>query len=708
MPSDAIPRDRTLLLAYAVVNCRQSIDSSVCPVSFPGDQILVRMMQQRMYQLFPLPTSANQPGGSLCGRWCVDSTTDNLDQAELHKRAALLDLANDAIFVTELDGTITHWNRGAERLYDWTAQEALGKNEAQLLRAEFPLAHDQLIEAFLQNGHWEGEVTRYRRSGEPLIVSSRWSLLRDNNGVPVARMVINTDLTATKLAFEELRRAEAEAQARASELTAIFDAMPGATLIAHDPQCRTITSNIGARELLRWPHQINSSNVAPADERQNSFRAMRDGCDLSLSELPLQLAASTGQSVSNVEMTIAFADGTSRDILGNAVPLFDSSGKVRGSVAAFIDITERNRALSTLREQEERFRALAESLPQLIWTADPNGQKTYCNQPYFDYAGIDSLAEMDSSWQEIVHPDDRESAMSAWKSSIATGEPYLKEYRLRRKDGVFRHYLARAVPLRDECGEIEQWLGSITDIHDQKIGEEVLRRTEKLAATGRLAASIAHEINNPLNAAGNVLYLALQDPNLTDATRKYLKLAEHELTRVSNVTTQTLRFHRQSSNPAPADLCEIMNSALAMFAARFDDCSISVERECSVRQKLYCYDGELRQVFANLLSNALDAMRQGGRIRIRVKLARTWLSTRNAGIKVIIADTGCGIPDNLKRQIFEPFVSTKEATSTGLGLWVTEGIMRNHHGRIRLRSCTDAKRHGTVFALFFPFVGVAE
>src|SRR6202000_3180336 len=119
---------------------------------------------------------------------------------------------------------------------------------------------------------------------------------------------------------------------------------------------------------------------------------------------------------------------------------------------------------------------------------------------------------------------------------------------------VFRHYLARAVPLRDECGEIEQWLGSITDIHDQKIGEEGLRRTEKVAATGPLAASIAHEINNPLNAAGNVLYLALQDPNLTDATRKYLKLAEHELTRVANVTTQTLRFHRQSSKPAPADL----------------------------------------------------------------------------------------------------------------------------------------------------------
>ena len=262
--------------------------------------------------------------------------------------------------------------------------------------------------------------------------------------------------------------------------------------------------------------------------------------------------------------------------------------------------------------------------------------------------------------------------------------------------------------MRNLAGEIEQWLGSITDVHDQKIGEEVLRRTEKLAATGRLAASIAHEINNPLNAASNVLYLTLQDPTLSEASRKYLKLAELELSRVANVTTQTLKFHKQSSRPAPADLCEIMNSALAVFAPRFEDCSISVEREYETDLKLYCYNGELRQVFANLLSNALDAMRRGGRLRIRIKLAHTWNSVGTKGIRVIIADTGCGIPDNLKRQIFEPFVSTKEATSTGLGLWVTDGIMRTHHARIDLRSSTNAQRHGTVFCLFFPFVGVAE
>ena len=149
--------------------------------------------------------------------------------------------------------------------------------------------------------------------------------------------------------------------------------------------------------------------------------------------------------MSNAELTIIFQDGTSRDILGNAVPLFDSFGKLRGAVGAFIDITERNRVLAGHRERERRFQALAESLPQLIWTADANGQKTYCNQPYLGYTGFASAAEMNSSWQDMVHPDDRAGALDAWKLSVSTGEPYLKEYRLRRKDGVFRHHLARAV-----------------------------------------------------------------------------------------------------------------------------------------------------------------------------------------------------------------------------------------------------------------------
>ncbi len=377
-------------------------------------------------------------------------------------------------------------------------------------------------------------------------------------------------------------------------------------------------------------------------------------------------------------------------------------------IGFLLDLTAQRVAERSLREREQRFRALAESLPQLVFTADGDGKKTYCNGRYLEYTGLPSIDEMNSSWHTRVHPDDSASAVAAWTHALATGEPYIKEYRLRRNDGIYRHHLARAVALRGESGQIEQWLGSITDIHDQKIGEEVLRRTEKLAATGRLAASLAHEINNPLAATSNILYLALQDPTLSEATRHYLKLAEHELARVASVTTQTLRFHKQASRPTPADLAEIMNSLLTIFSPRFEDFSISVQREILTREKLFCYDTELRQAFANLLSNSFDAMAKGGQLRIRIKLARRWDIPHARGIKVIVADNGCGIPREVKPQIFEPFVSTKEATSTGLGLWVTDGIVRNHHGKITLRSSTNTQRHGTIFSIFLPFVGVTE
>jgi PAS domain S-box-containing protein len=639
--------------------------------------------------------------------WVALDTRENIsDEVELRKRAALLDLANDAIFVTELDGTITYWNQGAERLYGWTPAEAVGKDEVKLLRAEFPLAHDELISTFLHQGHWEGEVTRYRKNGESLIVSSRWSLLRDNHGTPVARMVINTDLTATKLAFDELRRAEVRDKTTQKSTEAALHRSQSQFRMVFDSDL----IGVGCGDKSGLMTDANDKFLGLVGYTREDLHMGRVRWDemtppeyASIDTAGMVEAAERG-SCTPYEKEFIRKNGSRIPILiGYA--LEKSAGLFIGFI---LDLSAQKLAEAALREREKRFRALAESLPQFIWTADTKGVKTYCNQPYLEYTGAASLAEMSSTWQEFVHADDRRAAAEAWNHSLSTGQPYLREYRLRRKDGVFRHHLARAVPLRNEAGEIEQWLGSLTDIHDQKTGEAVLRRAEKLAATGRLAASMAHEINNPLNAVNNVLFLALQDPTLTDATRKYLRLAEHQLARVASVTTQALKFHKQSSKGGPADLCELMDSALAVIAPRLEESSIAVKREYNCAQKLYCHDSELRQVFANLLSNSLDAIGRGGRIRIRIRLAHAWDSRGTRGIRVTLGDTGCGIPNHLRRQIFEPFVSSREATSTGLGLWVTEGIMLTHHGRISLRSNTNPQTHGTVFSLFFPFVGLAE
>ena len=395
---------------------------------------------------------------------------------------------------------------------------------------------------------------------------------------------------------------------------------------------------------------------------------------------------------------------------GSRVPVMVGFAELRGSVPESIgfvlDLSAQKEAEDSARDREQRFSTLAESLPQLVWASDPKGDRIYNNQRYLDYTGLTAEELTGSQWMELIHPDELEQTAALWSECMRSGESYQNEYRLRRYDGTYRSFLVHAIAMRNHAGEIERWLGSATDIHDQKLAEETLRRTEKLASAGRLAASIAHEINNPLEAVTNSLYLAMTDSTIQPETRTYLKMAEQELARVAQVATQTLRFHRQAAAASRVDVGEIMDSAYALYASRMKGWSIVLVREYAAGHMLVCRGDELRQVFSNLLSNALDAMRGSGRLRIRIRSAHRWSGEGCAGLRVTIADTGDGIPVALRKKIFEPFISTKEATGTGLGLWVSDGIVQKHKGQIALRSRTGEVGHGTVFALFFPIDGI--
>jgi signal transduction histidine kinase len=296
-------------------------------------------------------------------------------------------------------------------------------------------------------------------------------------------------------------------------------------------------------------------------------------------------------------------------------------------------------------------------------------------------------------WAGRFHPEDVENIFANWEKSIATAEPYHVEYRLRRHDGVYRHFLARAVPLFNETGAVERWIGSCIDVHDRKLAEDALRWSEKLATAGRLAASIAHEINNPLEGVTNSIYLALQDASLSEVTRSYLTMADQELARVSQITTQTLRFHKQSTLANEIDLCEVMRSVLDLFGPRLKAKGVAVKEECDPTAVVKCFADEMRQVFANLVSNSLDATGPGGVLRIRIKKTHAWKRNLRNGVKVVVADTGSGISKTVHEHMFEPFVSTKDATGIGLGLWVSDGIIRKRLGEFK---------HGTVMTLFLP------
>jgi len=278
--------------------------------------------------------------------------------------------------------------------------------------------------------------------------------------------------------------------------------------------------------------------------------------------------------------------------------------------------------------------------------------------------------------------------------------PYEKEYI--RKDGSRVPIMCGYTLLE---GSSDQYIAFIQDLTDLRKSEEALRQAEKLATASRFAASMAHEINNPLAAVTNLIYLALSDGTLNPETRALLESADQELARVSRVVTQTLRFHKQLTAPVRTDLVEIMESVFPLFTSRAQQ-HVAIVRDFKPGHPLLCFHNDLRHAFANLVGNALDALQTGGRIRVRIRRGCRWSETPQAGIIVTVADNGHGIPIDMQPRLFEPFLTTKEETGTGLGLWATQSIVRKHRGHISVRTSTDAQRHGTVFRLFFPRNGI--
>ena len=232
----------------------------------------------------------------------------------------------------------------------------------------------------------------------------------------------------------------------------------------------------------------------------------------------------------------------------------------------------------------------------------------------------------------------------------------------------------------------------------QADSEEALRRTEKLAVAGRLAASVAHEINNPLTAVTNLLFLVRSAPELKDA-QHYAILAEDELRRVTEIANHTLRFYRSSKGPEEANLRQVLDSAVALFTAKLRNQNIKVKVECDTGCRVICTIGEIRQVLVNLLANAIDAMPKGGNLLLRGASVRHPGSSI-PGVKISVADHGEGISAAARHKLFEPFFTTKGNTGTGLGLWLTKDIIDRHCGFIRVRN--HRHPHGAVFSFWIP------
>jgi PAS domain S-box-containing protein len=270
----------------------------------------------------------------------------------------------------------------------------------------------------------------------------------------------------------------------------------------------------------------------------------------------------------------------------------------------------------------------------------------------------------------------------------------------RSKDGRDIPVSLTVSPIRNSSGETIGSSQIARDISTQKSAEKAERVAEKLAAAGRLASSIAHDINNPLAAITNLLFL-LENERLSDTGKHYLATAQREMSRLAHITGQALGFYRNSGKIVLLSMETIADEALALHHHRCVASGIDVSREYETAPQIYCHPGELRQVIVNLIGNALDAMSSGGRLRLKIRKATDWLTGRQ-GLRFTVADTGSGMNAETRQRLFEPFYTTKKVTGTGLGLWVCVDIAAKYEGRISMRSDDKPRRNGSVFMLFLP------
>jgi PAS domain S-box-containing protein len=518
--------------------------------------------------------------------------------------------------------------------------------------------------------HYAVEKRFIHKEGRIVWARLTLSLARDAAGNPEYEIAIVENITERKKADQEL-----------SEKARLIDLSSDAILV-RDEEHRILAWNRGAAEVYGYTAEEALGRVSH-ELLHTQFPQ------------PLESIRSSFQSAGRWfgELTQTHKDG-SKIVVASRWSLDPFGHKI---LETNTEITRRKETEEALKRSELRLRGLANALPQLVWTAAANGAIDYVNDRWVKYTGLDVEQTAKTNGMELVFPEDRDFVADAWSVALAEKTELNIEFRLRGVDGEYRWFLVRAVPIFDH-GKVVRWFGSCTDIEEMKRSQELLIRSEKLATTGRMAATVAHEINNPLAVVTNTLYLALSDQKLSDQTRTQLELAQRELARVAHLTQQTLGFYRERYEPAVVKMSAVAEDVAEVFEAKFRQKQIELVREFAEDDSIRIVEGELRQIISNLLANALDVAPERSQIFMRSNRLQA-TNGKAATVQFTLADCGPGIPRAIREKIFEPFFTTKLAYGTGLGLWVTRSLTIKHSGTIRVRS---PKGMGAVFCVRFP------
>ena len=355
-------------------------------------------------------------------------------------------------------------------------------------------------------------------------------------------------------------------------------------------------------------------------------------------------------------------------------------------------------AAAAVEASERELRLVTDHLPTLISYIDPSGRFLRVNSTYEKWLGQPADRIIGSTIRELLGEEYwnrtkplREPAGPGLTRSIETVYPTLQGD---------RRVVVIYAPDFDESGSHRGFACMVIDVDEQRRAESALRDSERFAAVGRLASSIAHEINNPVDAVMSLVYLAREQSNDFEV-KAMLQTAEGELKRVASIANETLRFHRQSENRELVYAADLFSSVLTLHSSRLLKQAVRVERRDRATVAFPCGEGEIRQVLNNLVANAIDAMMPGGRLILRSRSGEDWATGRH-GVIMTIADNGSGMDKQTLARVFEAFYTTKGKNGSGIGLWISAEILGRHQGYIRIRSNSRSDTHGSVFRIFLP------
>ena len=415
--------------------------------------------------------------------------------------------------------------------------------------------------------------------------------------------------------------------------------------------------------------------------------------------------------ITGISLELRHATGQQNPVFASAVLRHNEYQKPNGIFLALFDATQRRlyeKELLRARKDAEQVSEVVRRSSDAILRLNPDGVIQSWNEgakAIFGWSSDEVLGKP----LTFLFEESTGQQIGQVAELLAGGAAAFKELIGSGKDGSLRELSINLTPHLEAPGTLIAFSAIIRDVTSRKRSERALLQNEKLASVGRLASSIAHEINNPLESVTNLLYL-LQSRPLDPQSLYFVTLAQEELSRVTQIATQTLRFYKQSSNRTALDLALLTDSVLAIYRARLANAGITPIHDNRHASPLFCFDGELRQILINLVANAYDAMKTGGKLTIRTRNMTLWPSGK-PGVRITVADTGTGMDRATLHRVFEPFFTTKGIGGTGLGLWISLELVEKNQGHVKVRSGTHPDRHGTVISLFFPHTpapGLAE